>query len=245
MSKASETSSIIRKTMSGIRLFMLATAVLVLHANAKAAIIYNDIPDIALYVINDSVTQTVDLNGDGINDFRLTFSYSEPFNDPYYGCPGYDYCEDVVIQSGIIAEGTNLLMNREIGPYIDKGGLEYGEIIDGYTTTNDSYFNADLYLSIYDSSDSWAGYWWPGDEGYLGFIFDINGETHYGWGRFKVSASNYAVTFFDYAYESDPGVPIYAGVIPTTTPVPLPAAGYLFLAGTGLFGVLGFRRRTK
>jgi hypothetical protein len=50
---------------------------------------------------------------------------------------------------------------------------------------------------------------------FLGFQFDINGETHYGWARFSVSARGsfptITATLTGYAYETEPDKTILAG----------------------------------
>ena len=52
-------------------------------------------------------------------------------------------------------------------------------------------------------------------EGYLGLMFQINGQTHYGWALLKVKIKKpkeeVFVTLLGYAYETVPGMPIDAG----------------------------------
>lgn len=53
--------------------------------------------------------------------------------------------------------------------------------------------------------------------GYLGLMFQIDGETHYGWALLSVGVvpnkakPQVLVTPYGYAYETTPGVPINAG----------------------------------
>lgn len=68
---------------------------------------------------------------------------------------------------------------------------------------------------------------WPSVQNrYLGFKFQINGETHYAWARFSTSGfpeppnnlhyfvCNAKATLTGYAYETIPDKPILAGIIP-------------------------------
>lgn len=76
---------------------------------------------------------------------------------------------------------------------------------------------------------------------YWGFGLNIDGEIHYGWGRMStlrdVSTQVWTATLHEYAYQSEPGVPILAGQIPEPTTLGLLAAG-----GGGL-ALAGRRRR--
>ena len=49
--------------------------------------------------------------------------------------------------------------------------------------------------------------------GYLGLMFQINGETHYGWALLSVenTKKGLLVKLSGYAYETTPGTPINAG----------------------------------
>ncbi|MBE9468032.1 MAG: T9SS type A sorting domain-containing protein [Bacteroidetes bacterium] len=52
---------------------------------------------------------------------------------------------------------------------------------------------------------------WSGKQAYIGFKFDINEQTHYGWFRIKVSNNGTSYVLYDYAYNQEPGKPIYSG----------------------------------
>lgn len=53
---------------------------------------------------------------------------------------------------------------------------------------------------------------------FFGFRFVTGGVSHFGWARAQITGTSspqaYAVTVFDYAYESEPGMAILAGAIP-------------------------------
>ncbi|MFT5471571.1 MAG: hypothetical protein ACI8UO_006706, partial [Verrucomicrobiales bacterium] len=70
---------------------------------------------------------------------------------------------------------------------------------------------------------------------YLGLEFDINGNTHYGWIEIESREFFLFILIHRWAYESEPGVPIRAGLIPE------PSAAVLLLSGL----LLTARRRRR
>jgi hypothetical protein len=75
------------------------------------------------------------------------------------------------------------------------------------------------------SSES-SGGTWEGQTGYLGFSFLIGQERHYGW-IYHQHISSIGGYFYQYAYETEPGVGI-------TTPIPESSSAALLLLGTGV-----------
>ncbi len=62
---------------------------------------------------------------------------------------------------------------------------------------------------------------WNGQTGYAGFSFTSQGDTYYGWFRFKVKPNGTGYTLIDYAYNTKPSAAIKAGqqTSPTDTTV--------------------------
>ena len=95
---------------------------------------------------------------------------------------------------------------------------------------------ATLSFGFNDNGNVTGGPWHPegagiGDDGYLGFEFAAEDGVHYGWIHIQEFAGA-GGWFFEYAYESRPGVPIVAGAKPVVIPLKPPQvarAGYLRL----------------
>ncbi|QDU70467.1 PEP-CTERM sorting domain-containing protein [Mucisphaera calidilacus] len=72
-----------------------------------------------------------------------------------------------------------------------------------------------------------------GQGNYIGYRFEIDGNTHYGWVQVDVTDNLINAIITGYAYESTPDTGIVAGAIPEPTSLALLAAGA---------GALGLRR---
>ena len=65
---------------------------------------------------------------------------------------------------------------------------------------------------------------------YLGVELDLNGETHYGWIEVESRPLATVAIVHRWAYESEPGVPIFAGRIPEPSAIALLPAGLALAA---------------
>lgn len=72
-----------------------------------------------------------------------------------------------------------------------------------------------------------GGSWYDVDNGYLGVSFHIDANLHYGWVR--MTEDNMTLTVHDWAYETQAGVGINAGVIPEPSTVGLLFIGIVTL----------------
>jgi hypothetical protein len=67
-------------------------------------------------------------------------------------------------------------------------------------------------------------------DAYIGIEFPIEGETHYGWIRLDHFLFAPGGRIIEWAYESTPGIPIYAGLKPVPLSAPeIARPGYLRL----------------
>lgn len=63
-----------------------------------------------------------------------------------------------------------------------------------------------------------------GQTGYVGFEFQLNSQTDYGWARISVASDTSSITIYDYAYDNS-GTTILAGEVPEPGSLALLALG--------------------
>jgi hypothetical protein len=126
------------------------------------------------------------------------------------------------------AYGNNLILNLSLNNPIN-GSLPWKT--EGYLATG-----WDSTPTIIDGF--WAGY----GKGYAGLQFTASDGLHYGWAELEVAGDLSSVTLFGYAYETEVDKSLLAGALPG---VPVPVPGAVWLLGSGLLGLTGFRRFRK
>jgi len=68
------------------------------------------------------------------------------------------------------------------------------------------------------------------ESGYAGLQFQIDGQTHYGWVRVGAPLAGLnGGWIYEYAYDTQPGVPILAGAVPEPSTWALMVAGGVFM----------------
>jgi hypothetical protein len=178
-------------------------------AEANGQIIYTDVEPSGGF----NTVYELDLNNDGIKDFRIfgggvgTFS-SYAFVGIYNGPLGSSYA----------ALNNNSFLG-DAPSYIYPFALNYNDPIG---STQATWFDAAAnfgtmnFVSCFGGSGS--SHWCGATDKYLGLKFTVlNGpgpgddETFYGWARLDVSLDAFTWVLKDYAYESSPGVAILAG----------------------------------
>jgi hypothetical protein len=150
---------------------------------------------------------TIDLNHDGIGDFRLQ---PQEFRSDSAGMIVYSHASNRVLATGGARNSvSNLAAGYLVGPNRTKftrGGTFSSRKMPGKL----------LYICA-DSSGfiSCFGPWYKNTPGsYVGFKFLINGEVHYGWARLKVvivRPGEIRVYLTGYAYETIANKPILTG----------------------------------
>jgi hypothetical protein len=175
--------------------FLAATAagvsVLALAEPAAAEVVYTPVH----VVLRANSTYYLDLNDDGIVDVTLynirTGSFAgvsaiEAVGNSILGNPGTSssYCYAFALQKGAKINGSPFVCEFRSG--IMAAATQRGRVY---------------------------GYWVNTQNRYLGVIFRIDHETHYGWARLSVQVSglNITETLTGYAYETVVNMPINAG----------------------------------
>lgn len=166
---------------------------------AEAKIIYTP----AHRVIGARHSHSLDLNHDGIIDFKIANSVSACTDFCFFelrqrsaeGNSGVGY----VLGSGVLVDSA-LKRGARIGP---RSPFMEGTAAMAAARSN-----------VYTSSQTMVyGPWVNVKQRYLGLRFQIKGKTHYGWAllNVKVSSTTITATLSGYAYETIPNKAIAAG----------------------------------
>jgi len=138
----------------------------------------------------------LDLNHDGMNDFKFVLSVGRQTSFEYsrLGVTGVGKTDGIVhplnSNSGFCAAA--LPKGTQIGPK------------RLFKTSGPMFFN-----STYQGVGNYGCPWFD-RQAYLGLKFSVNGKVHFGWARFVVKQAAFA-ELTGYAYETTPNKPIIAG----------------------------------
>jgi hypothetical protein len=178
-----------------MNIFAIAAAaivtVLALASPAQAKIVYTEV-NISLDV---NSSHNIDLNGDGVTDFTISTFFNRSSCHLNEGVS-----ETPASGNGVVGAPPAALKAGElIGPsqtfYQGEGGMAHKVCGDG----------ADHHCVC----DPPGGTWFDVNSRYLGLMFQVNGETYYGWARLEDGL--YTATLVSFAYQTIPGKPIKAG----------------------------------
>jgi hypothetical protein len=135
----------------------------------------------------------LDLNHDGINDFRL---YS-------YNLSGIGKVAAYPLHAGNRIAATRQSCGNF--PRTVAAALESGEVIGPHLK-----FSPKATCMVNESN--YDGPWYMEQDRYLGLVFVIEGKEHYGWARITNLGAFYGATeILGYAYETEANQPIVAG----------------------------------
>jgi hypothetical protein len=176
----------------------VASLALVEPANAKIVYTPAHIP----IVVNGGFIE-LDLNHDGVNDFKFQNIYGTHQNATLNVAPAQNL-NRVWAASCSAAFNTSrcaaaLQKGRKIGPGSSFQKKDASVLMAGYeahTAQTGSYFGE-----------------WTRRDAYLGLKFIVKGKTHFGWARVRVGAPSkgFPATITGYAYETIPNKPIITG----------------------------------
>jgi hypothetical protein len=213
-SRPGETVNLSQTVQHRLNMYALAAsaagvAVLALARPSEAKIIYR--PAHQKIPLNQFVF--LDLNHDGMNDFRLYIQTSGS------SCGARnDTCTPFDVAS--MAVSPQLKGNGAVGNLPYASALRAGVSIGPKVHFNTSRGSMGAVEYVFGRQLKYWGQWAdsgkPVDNRYLGLQFKIKGKIHYGWARFNVriyrnpnSTVNAVLT--GYAYETIPNKPIIAG----------------------------------
>lgn len=120
--------------------------------------------------------------------------------------------------SAVIAFQPNL-QNNPLDPTSFTIPLSAGQLIGsdaaGYDWLGGGLFTASTGSGIIGDPFLTIGYFTGLESAYLGFDFQQDGETYYGWAQVGCPITGLNVGWvYDYAYETIPNIPIAAGAVP-------------------------------
>jgi hypothetical protein len=185
--------------MKTIKTIILVTAICLMNQFANAQIVYTDInPD-----ITSASAYSLDLNNDGITDFSIVASNVNNAN-------GYS---SYVAAYGLNGNGVARSSPNSTYAKNFNGGtaIEASAVWASQSSLKTKY----NYCQPFGGCSSGGSGSFGGGDGFLGLRLIANGQTYYGWARFKkVAVSNNNASFMirEYAYDSTPNHSIVAGV---------------------------------
>jgi hypothetical protein len=197
--------------------------------------------------IADKSTFYLDLNNDGIADFKLSNSSFAGDAVRIPGAKTYTFNSDADLTVFGVAKSNHVVGGQQ--EYNGRPISVASALMPGVEVGPDAKFGtSNIWMGAISATDGEpARYWGPwAPEGgnvkgrYLGFEFVVNGEIHYGWARFNVQIrqphhGKVQAVLTGYAYETEPNTPIETGKIkgPESAEVKPGTLGQLALGATG------------
>jgi hypothetical protein len=188
---------------------------------ASPSISWSGDRDIVLGLGPGDNTTWFDLNSDGVEDI---------------GFRNYQATMSLVLSPSATATATTEASFHWYGP-LDAGTL-VGAALDSPLSWMREEDTLVSYMIVDDGEVLGIGPWINVTEGLLGVSFDTDGQTHYGWLRMS-DVSSTTFMLHDWAFETQPGLGINAGVVPE------PSTMALFAIGLGALGWSRWRRMKR
>ena len=183
-----------------------AIGFITLNNDVSSQVLYTNIdPDENLYAYDQL---QIDINDDGFIDIGIeahlalsfTYSYYQGWSTSTLGIYFYANNFSAIVGTPV---NPNLAANLQPGDIIGESAL--------WNTNNEINFAA-LNMNTYSYVEIIEG--WNKQNNYIGFKFQADGQTHYGWVRLSIDnlSNNVAelpkLIIQDYAYEATPNTPI-------------------------------------
>ena len=215
----------------------ILAAVILLNAESRAAIIHVSIPQAEqeFLALGEARNRDFDFNQDGRNDIRFTA-----------GVGGFVVTALHYEAGVLVAEmtGGNFLGTTAVPLLYGTLFEEYSEVPGRvpYSMGIDPGGQGRSYLLSYGALDGSVGGVWYGKEAYMGFALEtvVQGEFtkyYFGWLRIR-ELGGFGGYFMEYAYETKPNVPIFAGQVPEPSSI-------LLIAFSSTCCLLSRRRRSR
>lgn len=190
----------------------MAVAFIAAGSRAEASVVYNDISDVTLQ--DGDAPYFMDLDGDGANDFLFFVHYNllsvTTTGGSMYSIPNSYGKVFGWITTSVYAFGqsSNQVVGYQGAFYPYGSALNNGDNIGPSQSFNPyfeawlaSTFNGSIYGPFANQTDKYLGVKFIGGDGGL----------HYGWLRLDATVNPVTLTIKDFAYETTPNTPTYAG----------------------------------
>jgi hypothetical protein len=186
-------------------------------AQSEVVITNKNIP-IPACTLPSPCSLSLDLNGDGVNDLKLSLLSTQTVYGYYAGT---NFLRVTAHNGGVM--GT---AGGKHGPYASAllRGAKIGasdHFLSGKDTIEDTYFNAHTYFEAFKRFyGKWEG---NHPNRFLGVKFKISGKTHYGWIRITVNSDMIrpfalmSATITEYGYETIANKSLSAGLASTNS----------------------------
>jgi hypothetical protein len=169
-------------------------------ADANGQVVYTDIADVT--IDGTSPSYALDLDNDASGEYLLRV---QP-NSSGGGAPT-DPAAFVFPATGT-AYNANGIVGASISSYQYPSNLSSGQVISSGNTLMAGSARGDMnWNSCAYPNSQFCG----GTDAFMGFHFQIGGNTHYGWARVQVAANPLSMIIKDYAYNATAGASIAAG----------------------------------
>jgi len=183
---------------------LLAGSMLVSAAAAEAQVVYTDVnPDRVMggdipNVYPELSRDSIDLNNDGIYDFRLTLKVSSAMPDAITTNPGFYFYEK--IDAGFDPQHNNIFTYS-----VEYAPIAFKMDCNDSVPLNQQFYGLSYAVLSFQFS-FWAHNWFDVHDKYVGVKFDIGGENHFGWIRLDVNTTDTIpnIVLKSYAYEATP-----------------------------------------
>lgn len=164
--------------------------------SANAAVKYT----VAKELAPPNSTAAIDLNGDGVVDFAVGNFFDSSPGDVLDSVQAITEAGNAVAVGPNVGSAQGLGAGAEIGPALSFARAPI--VIDMAFITRSS-----------EGVGESGGQFLNKKNKFLGLKFVLNGETYYGWARVDTKSSGNTITaeVIDYAYQTTPNTPIYAG----------------------------------
>ena len=164
----------------------------------NSEVIYYDIDDV---IVGQDGSYEVDIDNDNNSDFKILQNF--------WSSSSYSSSQNVRFQ-GLQSNNQVLMDSSSSYAKLMNSNDVVGVSSYSSSSTSQNFFrNAGLGSFYLMSGSSGSTYGtWSGQEGYLGVVFEISGEQHYGWIRLAVDEHYTGFTVKEYAYETIPNLEI-------------------------------------